>query len=55
MAPTYAIAEKGAEIILSKPTSARANASPKSAAGMTHTWSSTLVGVVMIVASLFCV
>ena len=55
MAPTYAIAEKGADIILSKPAS---SALPDSilmgATNKAYTLSPMLVGVVAIVVSLFC-
>jgi choline dehydrogenase-like flavoprotein len=44
MAPTYAIAEKGADIVLFELTSA---------ASMTYAWSSMPVGVVVIMVSLF--
>lgn len=53
MAPTYAIAEKGADIILSKPTIARPDSVLASGASMIYTWSPTLVGVVVIMVNLF--
>ena len=53
MAPTYAIAEKGADIILSKPTMARPDSVLASGAGMIYTWSPVLVGAVVIMVSLF--
>lgn len=53
MAPTYAIAEKGADIILSKLTSARPDSVLTGAASMIYTWSPMPVGVVVIMVSLF--
>lgn len=53
MAPTYAIAEKGADIILSKLTSARPESVLTGAASMIYTWSPMPVGVVVIMVSLF--
>lgn len=52
MAPTYAIAEKGADIILSKLTIARPDLILTSAASTIYTWSPTLVGVVVTMISL---
>jgi len=54
MAPTYAIAEKGADIILSKQEYEISDSNSKGAASMTDAWSPMLVGIVAIVISLFC-
>jgi hypothetical protein len=54
MAPTYAIAEKGADIILSKPTGATSDAARNGGARMANIRSSMLVGVVAIMVSSFC-
>lgn len=53
MAPTYAIAEKGADIILSKLTVAIPDSVLVGAASMIDILSATLIGVTTIVASLF--
>ena len=52
MVPTYAIAEKGADIILSKLTIARPDLILTGAASMIYTWSPMLVGVVVTMVSL---
>jgi len=54
MAPTYAIAEKGADIILSKTTVAMPDSISAGAASMIDIWSPGFVGVATIVVSLFC-
>lgn len=53
MAPTYAIAEKGADIILSTASFVTSDAVLTGAASITTIWSLALVGVATIVVSLF--
>ena len=53
MAPTYAIAEKGADIILSTATLVTSDAVLTGAASITTIWSLALVGVATIVVSVF--